>query len=170
MEKYKSDIVKHYDEWRRHALRLAKDTNKADDLLHEVLLKVFTKDDLEHVRDINKYVGRSITIAFISPRSAYNYKFTRISNMMVELNYSSIEVDTTDYSARINNEQLDIYIGMLPFFEREVFYLYALNDFSYDKLSLETGIPKKVLQRAVCKAKEKLTKSITYDHRLHKDV
>jgi DNA-directed RNA polymerase specialized sigma24 family protein len=51
-------------------------------------------------------------------------------------------------------------ISRLPFFEREVFYLYALNDFSYNDLSIDTGIPKKVLYNAVKYAKNEIKKAI----------
>jgi DNA-directed RNA polymerase specialized sigma24 family protein len=71
--------------------------------------------------------------------------------------YESVTVWLGD---RITNEQLDILISRLPFFEREVFYLYALNDFSYNDLSIDTGIPKKVLYNAVKYAKNEIKKAI----------
>jgi DNA-directed RNA polymerase specialized sigma24 family protein len=61
---------------------------------------------------------------------------------------------------KITSEQLDIYISRLPFLEREVFYLYALNDFSYSELSNATGIPKSALYNAVKSAVNELRKSI----------
>jgi DNA-directed RNA polymerase specialized sigma24 family protein len=69
-------------------------------------------------------------------------------------------VESVWMADRLTNEQLDIYISRLPFFEREVFYLYALNDFSYDHLSRETGIPKSYLYQTVKSAKDELRKSI----------
>jgi DNA-directed RNA polymerase specialized sigma24 family protein len=69
-------------------------------------------------------------------------------------------VESVWMADRLTNEQLDIYISRLPFFEREVFYLYALNDFSYDELSRETGIPKSYLYQTVKAAKDELRKSI----------
>ena len=62
---------------------------------------------------------------------------------------------------RIGKEQLDIYISRLPFFERELLFLYALDGFSYGQLSKETGIPKPYLYQTIKNAKKILRKSIT---------
>ena len=144
------------------AYALTNDKEKAVDLLHEVLLQIFDGKE-KNIQNICNYVSHSISLSWKSSRSKYHYKFTRISNSFLELKNEHEKSADIDYSSRILNEYLDFCISRLPEFEREIFYLYALNDFSYQKLSDETGIPKKVLQRAVSRAKLKLNSSINYD-------
>jgi DNA-directed RNA polymerase specialized sigma24 family protein len=61
---------------------------------------------------------------------------------------------------RLEKEQLDIFISRLPFFERELLFLYALDGFSYGQLSKETGIPKPYLYQTIKNAKKILRKSV----------
>jgi len=144
------------------AYALTNDREKAVDLLHEVLLQIFDGTE-RNIQNINHYVSHSISLSWKSSRSKYHYKFTKISKSFIEFKKEHERSADIDYSSRILNEYLDFCISRLPEFEREVFYLYALNDFSYQNLSDETGIPKKVLQRAVARAKLKLNSSINHD-------
>lgn len=162
MEKYSDEIKKFYSQWYAIALALTNNREQATDLLHEVLLQIFGAGDRK-IDNVRNYVSHSIALSWKSARSNYHYKYTKVSRTFVELKNEHEFSADIDYSSRVLNEYLDFCISRLPEFEREVFYLYALNDFSYQKLSEETGIPKKVLQRAVARAKEKLNKSINHD-------
>lgn len=162
MERYRKEIAQHYEAWLNIAYNLTKNKEQAVDLVHEVLLQIFSTEDKEIV-NIRNYVSHSISLSWKSPRSAYHYKYTKVQRSFVEITNQHQPSSTIDYSSRVINEYLDFCISRLPEFEREVFYLYALNDFSYQKLSNETGIPKKVLQRAVASAKQKLNQSIDHD-------
>jgi len=64
--------------------------------------------------------------------------------------------ESIDFSARFDNEIIDYAINFLPDFDREVFLLYALDDFSYRKLSKETKIPTRHLFVSIQRSKKTL--------------
>jgi RNA polymerase sigma factor (sigma-70 family) len=134
-----------YNHWRKIALSLTANSFEADDLLHDTIGRI-----LEN-------------IAYYSNRSSYHNLYRKHSELYADItdeHLANLELESVWMADRLTNEQLDIYISRLPFFEREVFYLYALNDFSYDELSRETGIPKSYLYQTVKSAKDELRKSI----------
>lgn len=151
-----------YEQHRRLAVNLCGgNVYEADDLLHDTLLCIF--DNGNEIRNTEHYINHALKIAYWSNRSHYHNTIRKFNQMSDEpsesqlKDYEAVEVWLGD---RITNEQLDILISRLPFFEREVFYLYALNDFSYNDLSIDTGIPKKVLYNAVKYAKNEIKKAI----------
>jgi RNA polymerase sigma factor (sigma-70 family) len=151
-----------YNHWRKIALSLSGNTFEADDLLHDTISRIL-ENDISHVKDIEAYVAHAIRIAYYSNRSSYHNLFRKHSELYADISdeyLQNMAVESVWMVDRLTNEQLDIYISRLPFFEREVFYLYALNDFSYDHLSRETGIPKSYLYQTIKTAKDELRKSI----------
>lgn len=151
-----------YNHWRKIALSLSGNSFEADDLLHDTISRIL-ENDISHVIDIEAYVAHAIRIAYYSNRSSYHNLFRKHSELYADISDEHLQnmaVESVWMVDRLTNEQLDIYISRLPFFEREVFYLYALNDFSYDHLSRETGIPKSYLYQTIKSAKDELRKSI----------
>ena len=151
-----------YNHWRKIALSLTGNSFEADDLLHDTISRIL-ENDISHVKDIEAYVAHAIRIAYYSNRSSYHNLYRKHSELYADISDEHLQnmaVESVWMADRLTNEQIDIYISRLPFFEREVFYLYALNDFSYDHLSRETGIPKSYLYQTVKAAKDELRKSI----------
>jgi len=151
-----------YNHWRKIALSLTANSFEADDLLHDTISRIL-ENDITHVKDIEAYVAHAIRIAYYSNRSSYHNLYRKHSELYADItdeHLQNMAVESVWMADRLTNEQLDIYISRLPFFEREVFYLYALNDFSYDDLSRETRIPKSYLYQTVKTAKDQLRKSI----------
>lgn len=151
-----------YNHWRKIALSLSGNPFEADDLLHDTISRIL-ENDITHVKDIEAYVAHAIRIAYYSNRSSYHNLFRKHSDLYADISDEHLQnmaIESVWMADRLTNEQLDIYISRLPFFEREVFYLYALNDFSYDHLSRETGIPKSYLYQTIKSAKDELRKSI----------
>lgn len=151
-----------YNHWRKIALSLSGNSFEADDLLHDTISRIL-ENDISHVKDLEAYVAHAIRIAYYSNRSSYHNLFRKHSELYADISDEHLQnmaVESVWMVDRLTNEQLDIYISRLPFFEREVFYLYALNDFSYDHLSRETGIPKSYLYQTIKTAKDELRKSI----------
>jgi RNA polymerase sigma factor (sigma-70 family) len=151
-----------YNHWRKIALSLSGNTFEADDLLHDTISRIL-ENDISHVKDLEAYVAHAIRIAYYSNRSSYHNLYRKHSELYADISDEHLQnmaVESVWMVDRLTNEQLDIYISRLPFFEREVFYLYALNDFSYDHLSRETGIPKSYLYQTIKTAKDELRKSI----------
>lgn len=137
----------------------------ADDLLHDTLMKILESDE-DKMNDIIKrgkihaYVTSALRLAAYSSKSSFNYSFMKFSRLAVELDRDITEDLSSVIAQRLEKEQLDIYISRLPFFERELLFLYALDGFSYGALSKETGIPKAYLYQTIKNAKTILRNSI----------
>lgn len=161
------EINKYYSEWRRIARsEYPGNTDKADDLLHEVLIKILEgdRDKIEGIIKRNKfkqYVSNCIRFMARCSNSSFNYTVMKFEKLRTELNYDIQEDFTSAIPTRLFNEQIDIYISRLPFFERELLLLYALDDFSYQKLSEETNISRSYLYRTIENAKTMLRNSLT---------
>lgn len=164
------EIEKHYSEW----LRIARaeypgNMDKAHDLLHEVLIKILEGDraKIEDIIKRNKfrqYVSNAVRFMARCSNSSFNYTVMRFEKIRTELNHDIQEDFTSAIPTRVFNEQIDIYISRLPFFERELLLLYALDDFTYKKLSEETNISISYLYKTIENAKAMLRNSLT----LHK--
>jgi len=162
-----NEIEKHYKEWQKlcHEL-LPAHKDLADDLLHDTLMKIIEADqdkleDIIQRGKIHAYVTSALRLAAYSSNSSFNYSFMKFARMAEELNGDIPDDLSSVIAQRIGKEQLDIYISRLPFFERELLFLYALDGFSYGQLSKETGIPKPYLYQTIKNAKKILRKSIT---------
>jgi DNA-directed RNA polymerase specialized sigma24 family protein len=163
-------ISKHYRQWQVLSRQLLHQKDLSDELLHDTLLKILETDEdvlLEIVKrdKLHQYVCNALRLACYGSKSSFNYKFMRFSKVTQELTQDLTDDITDDLASviaqRLEKEQLDIYISRLPFFERELLYLYALDGFSYGELSKETGIPKAYLYKTIMNAKTILRNSIT---------
>jgi RNA polymerase sigma factor (sigma-70 family) len=161
------EVNKYYSEWQRIArAEYPGNSEKASDLLHEVLIKIL-ESDREKILDIIKrkkfkqYVSNCIRFMARSTNSSFNYTVMRFEKIRTDLNHDIQEDFTSSIPVRIFNEQLDIYISRLPFFERELLLLYALDGFNYEQLSKETNISISYLYRTISNAKAMLRNSLT---------
>jgi DNA-directed RNA polymerase specialized sigma24 family protein len=62
--------------------------------------------------------------------------------------------------SRLDNEYLDAYIQLMPQIDAVILRLYMLDDFSYQKVSDETGIPIKDLYKLVEQAINKIKRNV----------
>lgn len=164
MTTYSSEISRCYSEWRRIARTVTRE-DLADELLHDTLLKILEKDkdilqDIHNRGKLNNYVSNSIRLAARCTNSSWNYTRLRFEKIRNDLKNDIIDDVNESVGMRLENEQLDIFISRLPYFERELFFLYALDDFSYHELSKATGIPINYLYRTIKKAKITLRNSL----------
>ena len=164
MTTWRSEFDSRYKEWRKIA-RKAAGADLGDELLHDTLLKILEKDEyiLEDIHErgkLNNYVSNSIRLAARSTNSSYNYTLRKFEKIRSDLKNDIIDDVNKSVGMRLENEQLDIFISRLPYFERELFFLYALDDFSYQALAKETGIPLAYLYRTIQKAKTTLRNSL----------
>jgi DNA-directed RNA polymerase specialized sigma24 family protein len=161
------EINKYYAEWQRTArTQYPGNKDKADELLHEVLVKLLESDreKIEAIikrKKLKQYVSNKIRFMATFSNSSFNYKLLKYDRIRTDLNYDIQEDFTSAIPVRLFNEQIDIYISRLPFFERELLLLYALDDFSYQKLSEETNISRSYLYRTIENAKTMLRNSLT---------
>jgi DNA-directed RNA polymerase specialized sigma24 family protein len=105
-------------------------------------------------------VSNAIRLSARSTNSSFNYTLRKFEKIRNDLKDDIIDDVNKSVGMRLENEQLDIFISRLPYFERELFFLYALDDFSYQALAKETGIPLAYLYRTIQKAKTTLRNSL----------
>lgn len=156
-----------YNKYRAFARSIAGNTYDGDELLHSTLLNILESSAL-NIRDLDNYVMCSLKWEFTRPRTRFKKLVGDFQNQWQDLEPFQFEIaintnGETWVGSRLTNEQLDILISRLPFFEREVFNLYVMSGFSYRELSEETGIPVSYLYDTVKRAKEEIKKSIKYD-------
>ena len=164
MTTWRSEFDKCYNEWRRVAHSVVR-ADVADELLHDTLLKILESDkdkmqDIHNRGKLNNYVSNAIRLSARSTNSSFNYTLRRFEKIRNDLKDDIIDDVNKSVGMRLENEQLDIFISRLPYFERELFFLYALDDFSYQALAKETGIPLAYLYRTIQKAKTTLRNSL----------
>ena len=166
MTTWRSEFDRCYPEWRRVAHSVVR-ADVADELLHDTLLKILESDhdklaDIHERGKLNNYVSNSIRLNAKCTNSSFNYKNRKFDRMRTEIKEDCWVVydDFKNIAMRLESEQLDIFISRLPYFERELFFLYALDDFSYQALAKETGIPLAYLYRTIQKAKTTLRNSL----------
>jgi len=156
-----------YNNYRKFARNLTASDFEGDELLHSTLLNIL-ETDTSKINDIDSYVICSLKWEYIRPRTRYKKLIGDFKANWTDLEPHQFEIEVHNareswIGARITNEQLDILVSRLPFFEKEVFNLYVMNGFSYRELSNETGIPVSYLYDTVKRAKEEIKKCIKYD-------
>ena len=164
MATWQVEIDRCYKEWRRVAATVTRQ-DLADELLHDTLLKILEsdKDKLQDIHErgkLNNYVSNAIRLSARCSNSSFNYTLRKFEKIRSDLKNDIIDDVNKSVGMRLENEQLDIFISRLPYFERELFFLYALDDFSYQALAKETGIPLAYLYRTIQKAKTTLRNSL----------
>jgi DNA-directed RNA polymerase specialized sigma24 family protein len=166
-----ADVTKYiehnYKRWKTIAENITHSTkrNDADDLLHDTLLRTLTLDEtkltsLVEKKELDYYVIRAMYIANNSTRSSFYNEHRKFIDLSNEFTQTETEVVNEWLGARLDNEQLDIAISRLPWFEATIFQYYILDDFTYRKLESATGIPSMYLYRVVEDVKRKLKKVI----------
>lgn len=156
-----------YNKYRAFARSIAGNTYDGDELLHSTLLNILESPSL-NIRDLDNYVMCSLKWEYTRPRTRFKKLVGEFQSNWKDLEPFQFEIainanGETWVGSRLTNEQLDILISRLPSFERDVFQLYVMSDFSYRELSEETGIPVSYLYDTVKRAKEEIKKSIKYD-------
>lgn len=156
-----------YNKYRIFARNITASQFEGDELLHSTLLNIL-ETDTSKINDIDSYVICSLKWEYIRPRTRYKKLISDFQANWTDLEPHQFEVELNNnretwIGSRLTNEQLDILMSRLPFFEREVFNLYVMQGFSYRELSNETGIPVSYLYDTVKRAKEEIKKCIKYD-------
>ena len=156
-----------YNRYRAFARSIAGNPYDGDELLHSTLLNILESNRIE-IKDQDNYIICSLKWEFTRPRTRFKKLVGDFQQQWKDLEPFQFEVainsnGETWVGSRLTNEQLDILISRLPSFERDVFQLYVMSDFSYRELSEETGIPVSYLYDTVKRAKEEIKKSIKYD-------
>lgn len=148
-------IEDNYQKWRRIAIGLAKDKTNGEDLLHEVIRSICENKGVPQLPEaINAYVERCLWLSWHSKTSQYARTYRTGIQFAECLDHEPEPV--TCWWGREMNEQMDMVIGRLGEFDRKLFELYILPDFSYQSVSEATGIPVNYLKDRIHKASKRL--------------
>ncbi len=156
----------HFAQWRENAIRLERDVVRGEDLLSETLLKIFEKhraqaEEVAIRGKLYEYVNRSIYLMKIGKHTKYAQRYRKFAALWsTEADVSNMEPETPWIGARIDNEYLDAYIQLMPELDAVILRLYAMDDFKYDVVSKETGIPKRALYKMVENAVKKIRDNV----------
>jgi RNA polymerase sigma factor (sigma-70 family) len=144
-------IERHYPVWRQIARRITRDNVRADDLLHTVIESIMGNDTCRQLppEELNAYVIRCMEISFMSPRSRYHYLYRKPAELIDLVEYDLPEPDQPDLDQRAQNETADSMLSKLPELDAMLMRMYVMPGFSYDHLSLATGIPKPYIYQRI---------------------
>ncbi len=159
-------LEQHMNTWKSYAIGLMKDRIKGEDLLSETLLKVL--DNQRHKAELLAceqklfwYVNKALWRGAINQSSSFAVKYTKYAKQWSDMSTKHEEErDAPWLGSRMDNEYLDAYIQLMPQIDAVVLRLYMMDDFSYQKVSDETGIPVKDLYKLVERAINKIKKNV----------
>lgn len=160
------ELKQHMNTWKSYAIGLMKNRIKGEDLLGEILLKILEnqKEKAEQLACEKKlfwYVNKALWRASINQSSSFAIKYTRYAKNWSDMSIQhEKERDAPWLGSRLDNEYLDAYIQLMPQIDSVVLRLYMLDDFSYQKVSDETGIPIKDLYKLVERAINKIKRNV----------
>jgi len=159
-------LKQHMNTWKSYAIGLMKDRVKGEDLLSETLLKVLDnqREKAEVLACEEKlfwYVNKALWRGAINQSSSFAVKYTKYAKQWSDMSTKHEEErDAPWLGSRLDNEYLDAYIQLMPQIDAVVLRLYMMDDFSYQKVSDETGIPVKDLYKLVERAINKIKKNV----------
>lgn len=161
------EISRYYDAWKKKALGITRDKIKADDLLHTVITRLLDRPDDEITQracngKLNAYVCRAMWLSWHSNTSDYHVLFRKYQSRVDDGDVDDQKSDDVFDGPRIDGEYLYSYILRMNEHDAILLRLYSQPDFSYQKLSHDTGIPVVYLYKAVNKALNRIRKNAKF--------
>lgn len=159
-------LKQHMNTWKSYAIGLTRNRVKGEDLLSEVILKVLDNQREKAERlacegTLFWYINKALWRGAINKSSSFAIKYTRYAKEWSDMSIRhEQERDAPWLGSRLDNEYLDAYIQLMPQIDAVVLRLYMLDDFSYQKVSVETGIPIKDLYKLVERAINKIKRNV----------
>ena len=153
-------VIQHYNELKAICLKITKHSDWAEDLLNDVLLQLWEKDDikLSNLQDssINYYIVRCITNNWYSETSPFYRKVRRESTLYSDLkDITDTAANDIELEQHIMMDTLEEEYGALGWFQKDLLSRYLILG-SYKKVSQQTRIPLNSVHTYVKKAKEEL--------------
>lgn len=157
-------VTKNYNELKKICVRITENSYWADDLLNDVLLQLWTKDEikLDKLDDasIKYYIVRCITTNWYSETSPFYRKVRRESNLYNEVKDIADIPNTND---EVKHQRLmDVMeqeFSMLGWFHKEIFSNYLVLG-SYRRVSEKTRIPLTSIKNYVHQAKNEVKHNV----------
>lgn len=155
------EVDDNYYRWKRLCLGLTRDTVAADDLLHTVLARILQCTSIERViadGKLRQYVDRALYLSWHSKTSDFHRQY-RTPDRPTDVNPPETTTPP-DLGALINSENINAAILRLPEIDRILFQLYADASFSYEEVSIATGIPVGYLRERIHKTAKKIRRYV----------
>jgi hypothetical protein len=158
-------VSKHYDAWLRKAIAITNDKNKGADLLHTVLVRLLDRDRIDarakfcHDK-VDEYVTRALYLSYHSNTSDYAVVYRKYEQLIGSDNVDGQHIDEPFIGSFIDGEFLYSVIARFNEHDAILLRLYSKPDFSYERLSNDTGIPIKYLHSAIHRALNKIRKNV----------
>jgi len=161
------EISRYYDAWKKKAVGITRDKNKADDLLHTVIARLLDRADDEITQracngKLNAYVCRAMWLSYHSNTSDYHVLFRKYQQRIDAGDVDDQKSDDVFDGPRIDGEYLYSYILRMNEHDAILLRLYSQPDFSYHELSKHTGIPVMYLYKAVNNALNRIRKNAKF--------
>jgi len=149
-------INENYDNLKKIAKKLSPENS--EDALHYALISFLEKKNLNDIIESGGGTFYIINILLRALRSKNNEFYKSTHQNHLELNdviYIQDEVVEPSFSG-LTDEIVMKYLNEIYWYEREVFLIYTLNDYTYKELARETGISRTSLNATVKRVKEYL--------------
>ena len=145
---------------RRYARALLRDTNRADDLVQDTLLRGLAKQHLwQPDTNLRAWLFTLMHNQHVNAvrRSAYEGKTVDLDDVSATL------IATTDPTASRQLRELEHAIARLPNEQREVVLLVCLEGIRYDKAAAILGVPIGTVRSRLSRARDSLRKLLDRD-------
>jgi len=157
-------VINNYTELKEICLKMTKHSDWAEDLLQDVLLQLWEKDEikLNNLQDssIKYYIVRCITNNWYSANSPFYRKIKRESSLYSDLkDISDLPVDDNEIDEHIIMDTLEEEYGGLGWFSKDLLSRYLILG-SYKKVSIQTKIPLNSVHNYVKQAKSELKANV----------
>ena len=157
-------VIKNYDELKKICVRITENSYWADDLLNDVLLQLWSKDEikLDKLDDasIKYYIIRCITTNWYSETSPFYRKVRRESSLYNEMkDIADIPNTNDDIKHQRLLDVMEQEFSMLGWFHKEVFSDYLILG-SYRRVSEKTRIPLTSIKNYVHQAKNEVKHNV----------
>ena len=157
-------IIKHYNELKAICLKITKHSDWAEDLLQDVLLQLWEKDEINLKKlddnSIKYYIVRCITTNWYSETSPFYRKVKRESSLYSDLkDIAEAPVDDNEIHEHLVMDTMEEQYGALNWFSKDLLSRYLILG-SYKKVSQQTRIPLMSVHTYVKQAKTELKANV----------
>ncbi|CAB5214058.1 hypothetical protein UFOVP185_8 [uncultured Caudovirales phage] len=151
-------IIKNYNELKRVCVKITNNSDFAEDLLNDVLLQLYEKDNIKldklEDNDIKYYIIRCITTNWYSETSPFYRKIRRESSLYNELkDYTDIPVEDNSTLDENIISIVEEEFGALGWFHKDIFSRWMVLG-SHRRVSKQTKIPVTSIGTYIREAKE----------------
>lgn len=147
---------KSYNKYRDIALNIAKDINRAEDLLHESLLVIleYDQDKVKRMEDegtLSFFISRIMANNYHSKTSKYYYKYKRYYQLFSDLGYGNQsyanKLMIAEHKKQETIEHIKYILEGMYWYDRELIKLYYFGDYDGEKYTLDSLAKKTGISR-----------------------